>query len=124
MRSGKSWMPLLLALFFPFSSSPAADKATPRSADEQIIRVTAKKFEFTPNEIKLRRNVPVILELTSADRIHGFKVPDLNLQAEVKPGEVSRVRFIPEKVGTFAFHCDRFCGSGHEEMTGQIVVTD
>lgn len=124
MRSGKSWTPLLLALFFPLSSSSAADKAPTRPADEQVIRVTAKKFEFTPNEIRLRRNVPVILELTSVDRLHGFKVPDLNLQAEVKPGEVSRVRFIPEKVGTFAFHCDRFCGSGHEEMTGQIVVTD
>jgi len=117
-------MPLFLVVFVPFSSSPAADKASARSADEQIIRVTAKKFEFTPNEIRLRRNVPVTLELTSLDRIHGFKVPDLSLQAEVKPGEVSRVRFIPEKAGTFPFHCDRFCGSGHEEMTGQIVVTD
>jgi cytochrome c oxidase subunit 2 len=24
--------------------------------------------------------------------------------------------------GTFPFHCDVFCGEGHEEMTGEIVV--
>src|SRR5260370_40226215 len=112
MRAGKNWTPLLLALFFPFSSSPAADKATTHSADEHIIRVTAKKFELTPNEIKLRRNVPVILELTSADRINGFKVPDLNVQAEVKPGEESRLQLIPEKGGRFPCPCERFWQGG------------
>jgi heme/copper-type cytochrome/quinol oxidase subunit 2 len=25
--------------------------------------------------------------------------------------------------GTFVFHCDVFCGSGHEEMAGRIVVS-
>jgi hypothetical protein len=29
----------------------------------------------------------------------------------------------PERAGTFAFHCDVFCGDGHEEMSGRIVVT-
>ena len=34
-----------------------------------------------------------------------------------------RVRVVPEKVGTFDFHCDVFCGSGHEEMAGRIMVS-
>jgi cytochrome c oxidase subunit 2 len=37
---------------------------------------------------------------------------------------VSRVRLVPDKVGTFPFVCDIFCGSGHEDMTGTIVVTE
>jgi cytochrome c oxidase subunit 2 len=32
------------------------------------------------------------------------------------------VRIVPDKAGTFAFHCDVFCGDGHEGMTGEIVV--
>jgi cytochrome c oxidase subunit II len=32
------------------------------------------------------------------------------------------VRIVPDKAGTLPFHCDIFCGSGHEEMTGEIVV--
>jgi cytochrome c oxidase subunit 2 len=37
---------------------------------------------------------------------------------------VNRLRFIPEKAGIYPFHCDNFCGSGHEEMTGTITVTE
>ena len=48
----------------------------------------------------------------------------LKLQAEIKPGEVTRVRFIPDKVGTFDFHCSVFCGTGHEDMSGTLVVTE
>jgi len=29
----------------------------------------------------------------------------------------------PDKLGAFDFNCDVFCGSGHEEMAGRIVVS-
>jgi cytochrome c oxidase subunit 2 len=32
------------------------------------------------------------------------------------------VRLMPDKVGTFTFLCDVFCGSGHETMNGTITV--
>jgi cytochrome c oxidase subunit 2 len=32
------------------------------------------------------------------------------------------VRVVPQKAGRFEFHCDVFCGSGHEEMSGILVV--
>ena len=38
------------------------------------------------------------------------------------PGVPARVRFTPEKSGTFPFLCDIFCGDGHESMSGTIVV--
>jgi cytochrome c oxidase subunit 2 len=38
------------------------------------------------------------------------------------PGQVARVRLIPDKVGTFEFACDIFCGEGHESMSGTIHV--
>jgi cytochrome c oxidase subunit 2 len=30
----------------------------------------------------------------------------------------------PDTAGKFFFACDVFCGSGHEEMEGEIVVTE
>jgi hypothetical protein len=33
-----------------------------------------------------------------------------------------RFSFTPDKEGTFPFHCDVFCGDGHEDMTGMLVV--
>jgi len=89
---------------------------------EQVVPVTAKKFDFTPAVIELKLGVPVVLELHSADRRHGFALPDFKIDEQIEAGETRRVRFVPDKAGTFEFHCSVFCGSGHEEMGGQIVV--
>ena len=75
---------------------------------------------FPPEDWEL--GVPAVIELTSLDRAHGFAVAELGLRIDVEPGKSTRVRVVPDKVGTFLFHCDVFCGSGHEEMAGRIVV--
>jgi len=111
----------LLTALLPAVAS--ADTPTPAS-QEQVVKISAKRFEYSPNVIKVKVNTPVVLELTTLDRLHGFAIPDLKLEAQIKPGEVTRVRFVPEKTGTFEFHCNIFCGSGHEDMAGQLVVTD
>lgn len=91
---------------------------------EQVIKVVAKKFDYTPNVIHLKKNVPVVLEFTSEDVVMGFYVPDLKLRTDIIPGMVTRLRVVPDKVGRFVFVCDIFCGSGHEDMTGAIVVSE
>jgi cytochrome c oxidase subunit II len=89
-----------------------------------VVKITAKKFEFTPSAITVKKGVPVILELTSEDRTHGFSSPGLNLRADIAPGKPSEVRFTPEKTGEFNFFCDVFCGSGHDTMEGKITVVE
>src|SRR6266851_9128138 len=89
---------------------------------EEVIRITARKFAFLPGEITLRRGVPVVLEFVSADVVMGFNAPDFNIRADILPGQVSRVRFAPDKTGTFVFLCDIFCGDGHEGMSGKLKV--
>ena len=91
---------------------------------EKVIHLTAKRFEYVPSEITLQKGVPIVLELTSLDREHGFDVPELGIRAEVEPGETTRVRIVPDRTGRFEFHCDVFCGSGHEDMSGELVVVD
>jgi cytochrome c oxidase subunit 2 len=91
---------------------------------EQVIAVVARKFTYTPNEIRLKKGVPVVLELTSEDVIMGFKSPDLGAVAEIVPGRVTRVRITPDKAGTFTFYCNVFCGDGHEDMDGTFVVEE
>ena len=91
---------------------------------EQVIQITAKRFEYSPKEITLKKGVPVVLEFTSLDRLHGFNCPGLELRLDIRPGKVNTLRFTPDKVGMFPFHCDNFCGSGHEGMKGMIIVTE
>ena len=53
----------------------------------------------------------------------GFSAPDFNVRADILPGMIDRVRITPDKAGTFEFVCDVFCGSGHEDMSGTLIVT-
>ena len=102
------------------------DHVTAQSAEpkEKVIKITAKKFNYTPGEVKLKKGVPVILEFTSQDILMGFNLPDFNLRADMVPGKPTRVRFTPDKTGSFVFLCDIFCGTGHEEMNGRLIVID
>jgi cytochrome c oxidase subunit 2 len=90
---------------------------------ERTIRISARRFVFTPSEIRLARDVPVTLEFTSSDVVMGFNAPDFGIRCDIVPGAKSRLRLTPDKGGEFPFHCDIFCGSGHEEMTGTFIVT-
>jgi heme/copper-type cytochrome/quinol oxidase subunit 2 len=89
---------------------------------DPVVKVTARKFEFSPSTLHLRRGVPVVIELTALDHVHGFNVPALGTRADLTPGKAVRLRVVPDKAGTFPFFCDVFCGDGHEDMNGVIVV--
>jgi cytochrome c oxidase subunit II len=91
---------------------------------ERVIQIKAKRFDYTPGQLTLKKGEPVVFELTSADVLMGFNLPDFNVRADVVPDKVTRVRFVPDKTGTFIFLCDIFCGSGHEEMHGQLTVVE
>ena len=93
-----------------------------KKVTEQVIKINARKFTFSPDILTLRKGVPVILEFTSSDVIMGFNAPDLKSRVTIVPGKVTRIRIVPEKIGMFTFLCDVFCGSGHEDMTGTINV--
>ena len=96
-----------------------------QSADaERVIKVVARRFSYSPNEIVLKRGEAVRLEFTSLDFVHGFKIPDLGIRADLPPGKTTSVRLQPQKNGNYAFLCDNFCGAEHEEMHGKIIVQD
>jgi cytochrome c oxidase subunit 2 len=96
----------------------AAGKAKPR-----VIKVVAKKFEFVPAEIRVKQGETVSLQFTAPEVPMGVNLADFNQRVDVVPGKTALLEFTPDKVGTFTFLCDVFCGSGHEDMSGTLVVT-
>jgi cytochrome c oxidase subunit 2 len=86
------------------------------------VSVAASKFEFTPDKVTAKVGVPLTFVLTSFDRIHGFKMPEFGIRADILPDTETRVTITPTRAGTFTFFCDVFCGDGHEEMAGTLVV--
>jgi len=105
-------------------SMSAALLAKPKDAGERIVAIKVKRFEYSPKEVTLKKGVPVTLQLSSLDVPHGFNLPDLNVRADVIPGKPAKVRIVPQQTGRFVFHCDIFCGTGHEELEGAIIVKE
>ena len=121
MRRAAS-LALLLASACANTDRDGAPAASAPARAEQVVKVSARRFEFVPEVVHLKLHVPVVLELSSLDREHGFQAPELGIDEVIRPGAPTRVHLVPEREGTFDYHCSVFCGSGHEDMAGQIVV--
>jgi cytochrome c oxidase subunit II len=84
----------------------------PLVGDDNEIRVTAKKYEFSPNVIKAKRGDHIRLVITALDRSHGFKLEAFQIDQELPKGERVAVEFTADQAGTFPFECSHFCGLG------------
>jgi cytochrome c oxidase subunit 2 len=93
-----------------------------RADEPRVVRISAKQFEYDPPRVHLKLGQRVVLELTAIDRPHGFRLSALGIKVELVPGQVARIEVTPEQAGSFVFVCDVFCGLGHDDMDGTIVV--
>lgn len=87
------------------------------------IDLVAQRFHYTPSEIHIRAGEAVVLRIQSLDFVHGINLPDHGVRADLVPGRINRVALPARPAGVYAFVCDNFCGDGHEEMHGRIVVS-
>jgi len=93
-----------------------------RADDPKVIEIEAKRFQFTPNEVTLAKDQPVILRLHSQDVVHGFYSKELGIDASIEPGKTTDVPLTPHQAGRFLTICDHFCGAGHGNMKMTITV--
>ena len=108
---------LVAGLFAVLAVSLAQEKPAVRE-----ITMTAKKYEFSPGEIRVQRGETVKLSITALDRKHGFKIEALDIDRELPKGEVVTIEFTADRVGSFPIACSKFCGLGHGKMKGQLIV--
>ena len=88
----------------------------------QVIEIKAKKYEFSPSKITLKKGAPVVLRLSTEDRSHGFFVKPLGLDADIQPGQFTDVTITPDATGEYAVICDHYCGLGHGNMKMTLTV--
>lgn len=86
------------------------------------INMTAKQWEFVPGTVTVNKGDTVILHITSTDVAHGIGMPQFGVSEDLPPGETVTVTFVADKEGTYTFFCNVYCGSGHREMKGTLVV--
>ena len=101
------------------AAPPAQSQTTPRRID-----VSAKRFDFTPAEITVKKGEPVVIVLKSEDVAHGLRFQDLGVEVKVGKGQTGELAFTPTKTGDFVGKCSVFCGSGHGRMKLTLHVVN
>jgi len=102
--------------------SDAAAAQAPAVGGARTIKMTAELWKFTPSVVTVKKGENVILEVTATSGTHGISIPGLGINETVIQGKTVSIKIPTDKTGTFDFRCSIQCGSGHSDMTGQIIV--
>src|SRR5947209_3588371 len=79
------------------ASTAAALRLVAQESQPQVVTISAKRFEFTPNQITLKRGEPVTLRVSAEDRDHGLYQKDLKIDLDLTPDHLSEVTITPAK---------------------------
>ncbi len=93
-------------------------KPVAQNQNQTMISVDAKRWQFTPDIIRIKKGQIVKIIINNTDTIHGINLPDFNAAGD------NSIEFTADKTGEFTFFCKNFCGEGHKNMTGKIIVTE
>lgn len=101
---------------FVDSANPLGlDPKDPVGQDDVIVR---------SSEVRLPINQPVKVLLRSKDVLHDFYIPQMRSKMDMVPGMVSYFWFTPTVIGKYEILCAEYCGIGHYNMRGNVIVED
>ena len=99
--------------------------------DALEIKATGQKWFWTfdypngansINDLVVPVGEPVKLLLSSQDVIHSFFVPDFRVKMDVLPNRYTLTWFEATDTGEYEIFCTEYCGKGHSEMLGKVIV--
>ncbi len=77
------------------------------------------------NVLRVDKNRPVVLRVTSTDVLHSFAIPSLREYRRPVPIEAGKWKVFeltPEEDDQITFLCWQYCSGDHVKMNGTIVV--
>ncbi len=78
----------------------------------------------TANEIHVPVGHPVNIELSAADVIHSFWVPNLVGKQDLIPGRRNDLTFTASRPGVYRGQCAEFCGLQHAHMALLVIAEE
>jgi cytochrome c oxidase subunit II len=108
----------------PFDSGASGFATRSLTQDSpREIPVVAKKFSFEPARVEVTEGERIRLVVTSADGVHGLEIKKFHVNKKVpRGGEPITIDFVAGAPGEYPIICSEYCGNGHEEMKGTLVV--
>ena len=92
--------------------------------EPRVIDVVARRYAFEPAEVAVNEGETVQLRVVSADGLHGFEIKQFKIKKEIPRGtEPVTIEFTASTAGRFPILCSEYCGDGHGDMKGALIVT-
>ena len=95
------------------------------SADQEprTIQVVAKRFAFDPARIEVMEGERIRLVVKSEDGVHGLEIQKFGVNQRIpRGGEPVTIDFVASAPGEYPIACSQYCGDGHDDMKGMLVV--
>jgi cytochrome c oxidase subunit 2 len=102
--------------------APANTPAIEVEAEQFEWQFTYPELEVTTGVLFVEQGKTIELQMTAADVIHSFWVPQWRVKQDVVPGTVQKIIVTPTKLGRFPVICTELCGLGHSTMRTTAVV--
>lgn len=83
-----------------------------QEVEPPVVTISGQQFQFTPNQITLRRGQTVTLRVTSSERIHRLYSKELGFRVDLRPNQPHEITLTPMRSGRFVAIGD----------SGQIVI--
>ena len=107
----------------PTPPVPTEPQPAPTPVKKTVtFNLTAKQWAFEPSKMTVSQGDDVVINIKSVDVHHSFVINAYDVDVDLEPNKAQTVRFTADKKGTFTFFCDVFCGAGHSDMVGTLVV--
>lgn len=99
-------------------SSGSGNAGGAASGETHELTIEATNFEFDIKEIRVKQGDTLKVTLNNVEGFHALEFKGYN--KEVKGNET--ITFVADKKGEFEYVCSIFCGTGHDDMVGKLIV--
>ncbi|NNC94040.1 MAG: cytochrome C oxidase subunit II [Chitinophagales bacterium] len=86
------------------------------------LKYVAKMWVFDPPIVEVPVGSEVDIYLASQDVVHGFQIKGKNVNLMAVPGAINLTSVKFDRKGTYYVICHEYCGVGHQNMQGEIIV--
>lgn len=114
----KRWLLLLCVAVVSVFVMAACGGEAAGTGEVKEFTIDATNFDFDVKEIKVNKGDTVKVTLKNSQGVHAVEFK--GYKKEVKGDQT--ISFVANKTGEFEYICSIFCGTGHGDMVGKLIV--
>lgn len=106
----------------PFDKAYTEPKVVELDEKTYQVFAVASMWQFQPSQIYIPVGSEVDFFVSSKDVVHGFNIAEKNVNLMAVYGNINKTTVKFDKPGVYKITCHEYCGVGHQNMQGEVIV--